>query len=207
MTEPASDGRDFATTMTDLRYASRSDIGAVRRNNQDSVGVWSGRELACGADGLFVLADGMGGHAGGEVASKLAVGTVRAAVDEILSAPGAAMDERSIVDAMREAAVRANQAVWHDARRAPELRGMGTTCVAALYSGRAAILCNVGDSRAYVMRGGKLTQVTQDHSLVQEYVRAGELTGGRMKMPCKALPDHAAQFLRILAGQWLLHQL
>lgn len=166
----------MASTINDMRFATQTDTGAVRRTNQDFIGAWASNDLACAADGLFVLADGMGGQAGGEVASKLAVETVESAIDEALSAPGAAMDEHSIVDAMRDAIARANQAVWRAARRSPELRGMGTTCVAVLVSGSAAVVSNVGDSRAYVLRSGKLTQITQDHSLVQEYVRAGELT-------------------------------
>lgn len=147
--------------MTVLRSGSASDVGRVRSNNQD---------LALETSNLFAVADGMGGHVGGEVASRLAVQSLRQAFDRQPSAQG-------LVDAIGAA----NQAVWTEGQEQADLRGMGTTLtVAALVQGAEGrdvlALANVGDSRAYVFADGQLSQVTSDHSLAEERVRQGAMT-------------------------------
>jgi protein phosphatase len=139
-----------------LTTASRTDIGRVRDNNEDAV---------VSSDHLAAVADGMGGHPGGEVASAAAVALVHAAFT------GRSLDEL-------EAAVRAaNRAIWDRASGSAELEGMGTTiCAAGLTGDGSFAVVNVGDSRAYVLRHDSLTQLTDDHSVTAELVRRGELS-------------------------------
>jgi protein phosphatase len=148
------------TSPTVLTVGSSSDVGKVRASNQDQLLV---------AEALFAVADGMGGHAAGEVASLMAVEALRAAFARAHTAEG-------LVAAVKEA----NRAVWEKAQHDAELRGMGTTLVAmALVTEggeeRLAVV-NVGDSRVYLLRSGELEQLTTDHSLVQELVDDGQLS-------------------------------
>ena len=122
------------------------------------------------AESLFAVADGMGGHAAGEIASEVAVESLQES-------------EPTTVDALEEAVRRANRAVWERASDDPELRGMGTTlCVIALSPGAAGgeddriLVANVGDSRVYQFHDGDITQITDDHSLVEDLVREGRLS-------------------------------
>lgn len=146
-----------------LRHAARTDVGKTRDHNEDSYGVEAGGEHA--ADGaLFVICDGMGGYASGEVASDLAVKTIMARFYTLVSPNGP------------EAALRT---AFDDANTTVFSQGggkMGTTSVAALFRGDAVILANVGDCRAYLVRDGMLRQLTRDHSFVAEQVAAGMLT-------------------------------
>jgi protein phosphatase len=143
-----------------LRYAARSDVGLVRSNNQDS---------AYAGPNLLVVADGMGGHAGGDVASAL---TIAALVG--LDRPDHSSDqsmselERSI-DGARQDLVDATTAD-------PDLAGMGTTVTALLKSGNTLAIAHLGDSRAYLLRDGTLAQVTVDHTFVQHLVDTGRIT-------------------------------
>ena len=145
--------------MTELRVGSATDVGQVRTNNEDQLLV---------GDQLFAVADGMGGHAAGEVASLTAVEALKAAFEGHASADG-------LADAVREA----NRAVWRRAAEQMELRGMGTTVTAVALvdedGEQQLVVANVGDSRAYLLRGGELDQITDDHSLPEEMVRRGEL--------------------------------
>lgn len=147
--------------MTVLRSGSATDVGRVRSSNQD---------LSLEAQNLYAVADGMGGHAGGEVAAQVAVDALRTA-----------FAHQATMDGLRQAVAEANAAVWRQSQQRAELRGMGTTLTAAALvpgpDGRDVVaLANVGDSRAYVFSGGRITQVTADHSLAEEKVRHGELT-------------------------------
>ncbi len=146
--------------MTLLRSGSATDTGLVRSVNQD---------LAVESPNLYAVADGMGGHAGGEVASRLAV-----------DALGAAFGRQPTGSGLSEAVVEANAIVWQHSLENPELRGMGTTLTAVGLvneDGRDVLaLVNVGDSRSYRLHDGELTQITTDHSLAEEMVRTGELT-------------------------------
>ena len=147
--------------MTVLRAGSATDVGRVRHSNQD---------LALDGPDLFAVADGMGGHAGGEVASNIAIETLRTAFARHPNSEG-----------LRQAISQANAAIWRRSLLDAELRGMGTTLTAAALvpaeEGQdVVVLANVGDSRAYLYSGGQITQVTADHSLAEEKVRQGELT-------------------------------
>ncbi|HKA16068.1 MAG TPA: Stp1/IreP family PP2C-type Ser/Thr phosphatase [Myxococcota bacterium] len=147
-----------------IEIASLSDTGRQRANNQDAFGEGYARS---GARWIMV-ADGMGGHAGGATASRVAVDTVSSAVASSELAAGAAL--RSALEA-------ANRAVHDEAQRDRSLAGMGTTGVAALFSADgAAFVANVGDSRAYRLRDGAFEQITFDHSLVAELQRRGIIT-------------------------------
>jgi PPM family protein phosphatase len=153
---PVDNERSGKESMMKLRTVSHTDIGRVRDNNEDAV---------VSSDHLAAVADGMGGHPGGEVASAVAVALVQAAFT------GRSLDEI-------QAAVRAaNRAIWDRAGASAELEGMGTTiCVAGLTGEGSLVVVNVGDSRACVLRNGALTQLTDDHSVTAELVRRGELS-------------------------------
>ncbi|TVQ80676.1 MAG: Stp1/IreP family PP2C-type Ser/Thr phosphatase [Bradymonadales bacterium] len=144
-----------------LRSCAISDVGRKRQKNEDSYLI--NDELR-----LFIVADGMGGHAGGEYASRIAITTIeesfKTASTEQLNFP-----EKLIESAIVEAGGKIVQKAEED--RA--LRGMGTTVVALCFSDKKAILGHVGDSRAYLFRDGILEQLTEDHSLVNEQVKSG----------------------------------
>lgn len=147
--------------MTALRAGAATDVGRVRRNNQDYFLV---------EEPLFAVADGMGGAVGGEEASQTAVAALKAAFDAHPTVDG-------LADGVRDA----NRAVWEKARQRPDLRGMGTTMTAVAMvdhedEGAVLAIANVGDSRVYLLRDGDLQQVTDDHSVPEELLRAGRLT-------------------------------
>ena len=137
-------------------FGSRTDIGCLRDHNEDSLVV---------TPPLFAVADGMGGHAAGEVASEIAV--------RVLSelAP-----EHPDGEALGRAIEEANRAVIQAAREGRGRQGMGTTMTAAMLEGERLVIAQVGDSRAYLLHQGKLQQLTRDHSLVAMMVEAGQLT-------------------------------
>ena len=153
---PVEDERLGKESMMKLETVSRTDIGRVRDSNQDAV---------VSRDDLAMVADGMGGPPGGEVASAVAVSLVQAAFT------GASLDEL-------QAAVRAaNRAIWDRASASTDLDGMGTTiCAAGLIEDGSLVVVNVGDSRAYLLHDAALTQLTDDHSVTAELVRRGELS-------------------------------
>ncbi len=146
-----------------LRSAARTDVGRRRSANEDCFAVAS--KL-----GLYLVADGMGGHAAGEVASLLASETVVAALKAVDS-PTAAL-----TDKLRHAVAAANRAIFARVQEKPELAGMGTTVVALLADCERVALAHVGDSRAYLVRDGRIRQLTQDHSMVAELVRRHEIS-------------------------------
>ncbi|QDW61769.1 PP2C family serine/threonine-protein phosphatase [Oerskovia sp. KBS0722] len=143
-----------------LKYAALSDVGLVRSNNQDS---------GYAGPHLVVVADGMGGHAGGDVASSLAVAAL-APLDGESHGPDEALGllESSIDNARLDLVERSEQT--------PELAGMGTTVTALLRSGNTLAMAHLGDSRAYLLRDGVLNQVTTDHTFVQHLVDTGRIT-------------------------------
>jgi PPM family protein phosphatase len=142
-----------------LRYAARSDRGLVRANNEDSV--YAGARL-------LALADGMGGHAAGEVASQLVIAALAHLDDD---EPGG--DLLSKLDA----AVRSgNSAIADQVEMEPDLEGMGTTLTAILFAGNRLGLAHIGDSRGYMLRDGELTQITKDDTFVQTLVDEGRIT-------------------------------
>jgi PPM family protein phosphatase len=142
-----------------LRYAARSDRGLVRANNEDSV--YAGARL-------LALADGMGGHAAGEVASQLVIAALAHLDDD---EPGGDLLGKL------EAAVRSgNAAIADHVQMEPDLEGMGTTLTAILFAGNQIGLVHIGDSRGYLMRDGELTQITKDDTFVQTLVDEGRIT-------------------------------
>jgi protein phosphatase len=161
-----------------LRYAVRSDLGLVRSNNEDSV--YAGPRL-------LAIADGMGGHAAGEVASKIVIGVMER-LDEDRSLP-------DLIRALRETVLEANQRIADAVTRSKDLEGMGTTLTALRFSGGQVGLVHVGDSRAYLLRGDLLSQITHDDTYVQYLVDSGRLTPDQAK-------DHPRKsvILRALLG-------
>jgi serine/threonine protein phosphatase PrpC len=144
-----------------LRYAARSDIGLGRySNNQDS---------GYAGPHLLVIADGMGGHAAGDVASSTAIARL-VALDDAAVGGGDALER------LTEALTDANQDLRDRVAAEPSLHGMGTTVTAILYSGNKLALAHIGDSRGYLQREGQLTQITHDHTFVQTLVDEGRLT-------------------------------
>lgn len=157
-----------------LRFWPLTDVGRVRDGNEDSF-------LVDDRLGLFVVADGMGGHAAGEVASSLAVHVLRdtLAGERAMLADferGAGKVDRGAVLRLLELGVqRACSSVYAAAQRDPGKRGMGTTIVALLVLGSRGFIAHVGDSRIYLVRGGAVHQLTQDHSLINELLKRGRL--------------------------------
>ncbi len=160
--------------MIGLQMVGLTDRGQVREQNEDSIA--TNPEI-----GLAVLADGMGGHQAGEVASRMAVDVVTRHVLEALARnPGAdegfagntAPEIRAVSDAIKIA----NTAIYEVARTRPECAGMGSTLVVVVFFGSRLCVGHVGDSRLYRLRQGKLEQLTQDHSVIQELVNRGLLT-------------------------------
>ncbi|MDP2315927.1 MAG: Stp1/IreP family PP2C-type Ser/Thr phosphatase [Pseudomonadota bacterium] len=151
-----------------------TDVGVKRTNNEDNYLI--NDEL-----NLFVVCDGMGGHAGGEFASAIAVNTVEEVLSDLETSPEIeAAREEGAVEVMRERlryAIRlAGKRIFEKANAEPEYRGMGTTCLVLLVDGSNAFVAHVGDSRGYIVREGRIEQLTEDHSLVNERIRAGLLT-------------------------------
>lgn len=152
-----------------------TDVGRRRDHNEDALLVDEGL-------GLFVVADGMGGHAGGGTASRLAVETIRRAIREAKErephrfGPSAAAADDGPPAALVRALEAASALIHRTAQGSPGLAGMGTTVTAALIVGRTGCVAHVGDSRCYLLRGGRIYQVSEDHSLVNEQVKAGAIS-------------------------------
>lgn len=153
-----------------LDPAQLTDVGRKREHNEDNMAyvIPKDPQVMAMKGALFIVADGMGGHAAGEVASEIAVDTVSNAyyMD----------DNEDVPTPLLQAIKRANLAIHQRAAENLLRSGMGTTCVAAVLRGNMAYIANVGDSRAYMVRGNKVRQITLDHSWVAEQVRAGLLT-------------------------------
>jgi protein phosphatase len=158
-----------------IRAAGLTDVGRRRDHNEDALLVDEGL-------GLFVVADGMGGHAGGGTASRLAVETIQGAVRAAQEKePGLFAGERGVEDSpvpdlLRQAVEEACSVIYRRAQSDPELGGMGTTVTAVATDGRAAFVAHVGDSRCYLLREGRIYQVSEDHSLVNEQLKAGAIS-------------------------------
>jgi protein phosphatase len=155
--------------------AGLTDVGRKRNHNEDSF-------LIDDEIQLYVVADGMGGHAGGGTASRLAVETIdrelRAARDwtENPFRSETSLQESPLPEVIRSAVESACLSIFNAAQEDPRLAGMGTTVIALLVKGDQAYLAHVGDSRAYLIRGELIQQVSEDHSLVNEQIKAGMIT-------------------------------
>ena len=147
-----------------MRVFSAIDVGKVRQVNQDYI--FTSKDPVGNLPNLFVVADGMGGHAAGDFASHYGVAALVAEIKKD--------DNFNPVKIIRNGMTAANAAIFDAAIRDPNMAGMGTTMVAASVAGDYLYIANVGDSRLYVAED-KLVQVTQDHSLIAEMVRLGEL--------------------------------
>ena len=147
-----------------MKISSLTDIGSTREMNQDYL--YSSEEAVGKLPNLFLVADGMGGHKAGEFAS-------RYVVEHIVRSIKGSKEEEAVA-ILSESIETANRKLKEYADAHQQMRGMGTTIVAAVIQGRTLIVANVGDSRLYIV-GDEITQVTQDHSLVQEMVRLGEM--------------------------------
>jgi len=154
----------------DILVSSKSEKGR-RRANEDACLALTSEELGGGIEGLFIVADGMGGRASGALASTLAVNTVR---DAFVSGIGRGTD--NLAEVLSESLRAANDAVYREANSKPELQGMGTTCAVVAVRDGQVFFAHMGDSRAYLLREGRLRRLTEDHSIVAEKVKTGELT-------------------------------
>ncbi len=150
----------------DLTVAARSDVGMIRSGNEDSFFAHATRER-----GLFIVADGMGGHAAGEVASEMAVQIVSRELQELADLRGDVAR-----DTLAESLRIANRAIYDRTIQEADKQGMGTTVSVLAVEGARYLIGQIGDSRVYLLRDGALRQLTKDHSYVQEQVDAGFLT-------------------------------
>src|SRR5215813_9720655 len=152
-----------------------TDVGIVREHNEDSAYMEPG-------NGIFVVADGMGGHAAGEVASAMAVETVRKTLEEAKSDIEAFKKKpsdagrRQLVQLLQNAVLQAHQAVFQRGQSEQDKAGMGTTLDVVLVAGPEAFVAHVGDSRTYLIRDGRTSQITTDHTVAEVLVIEGKLT-------------------------------
>ena len=152
-----------------------TDVGKKRDHNEDSFLIDEDLQL-------FVVADGMGGHAGGGTASRIAVETIDRELRQARAAQGSTLDARTplqdspVPEAIRAAVERACMAIYSKAQEDPRLAGMGTTVISLLVKDDQAFFAHVGDSRAYLVRGELIQQISEDHSLVNEQIKAGMIT-------------------------------
>ena len=154
-----------------LEVAGRSDVGRVRSSNEDSYGY--DQRL-----GVYVVCDGMGGHAAGEIASRIAVDSVLAYFrdKEPMAADASLIDAPIGAQLLADAVNKANESILQYADQNEATAGMGTTLVAARFCDGRFTIAHIGDSRIYLLRDGELVQLTEDHSFVMEQVRRGVLT-------------------------------
>ena len=152
-----------------LEFHCATDTGRARSNNEDSVAIdeWSS---------LVVLADGMGGYNAGEVASSMATSFIKSELGRWLSEAAGTATDTDVRRAMEICVDNANRAIINAANSNPRYAGMGTTLVVGVFRETRLLLGHVGDSRCYRMRAGRLTQITHDHSLLQEQIDAGLIT-------------------------------
>jgi len=157
-----------------LEIARLTDVGQKRDHNEDAV-------AGDVETGLLVLADGMGGYKAGEVASEIAVLTILAELKESLpnQLPGSidvtsGMQMESVL--LRDAVAKANANIYHVSQTQPQCSGMGTTLVVALFTNDRVLVGHIGDSRMYRLRGDEFSQITEDHSLLQEQINFGLIT-------------------------------
>ena len=152
-----------------IELSAAVDPGRARSNNEDSVAL--DNEVA-----LAVLADGMGGYNAGEVASNMATSFIRTELGRWLREAQSHASDAEVRRAMDICVDNANRAIFNAANSNPQYAGMGTTLVVAVFRDNRLLVGHVGDSRAYRLRGGRLQQITRDHSLLQEQIDAGLIT-------------------------------
>lgn len=153
--------------MTPLDAVGITDVGRVRSRNEDAYAVVEDEHLA-------VVADGMGGHGNGDIASRIAVAAVQEKYLEAKEESGD--DEFAVAERLQSAFTYAHEKIRQAGEEDNSLRGMGTTLIAAVVEDHSAVIGHVGDSRAYALRGSTLTPLTEDHSWVREQIAAGHLS-------------------------------
>jgi len=158
-----------------ITSAGRTDVGVIRSGNEDSLILVPDR-------GIFVVADGMGGHAAGEVASAMAVETVRTTLEgakgeiETFKKLPSDAGRRGLVQLLQSAVLQAHQSVYQRGQAETDKQGMGTTLDVVLIAGGEAFVAHVGDSRTYLVREGRSSQITTDHTVAEVLVIEGKLT-------------------------------
>jgi len=150
-----------------MKVYAISDIGKTRKVNQDSCGY----HTACDGLGFFIVADGMGGHNAGEVASLATVNTFLEKAKTLREIKS----EKQAADFIKGAFRRANDIILYKAAADASMAGMGTTAVAAIVTENTFIIGNIGDSRAYIISDSKIQQITEDHSYVAQLLKAGSI--------------------------------
>lgn len=153
-----------------ILVSGSTDVGRVRHSNEDSYGIYPDLHL-------YVVADGMGGHVAGEVASRLAVEAIRSSLAAMLKKGGSSLPDQRLVGAIQQA----NEHIIQTSKEDSRLIGMGTTVVGALLDRGTAYIGHVGDSRAYLLRSKEITQLTKDHSLLNEYLQKGLISPENMQ--------------------------
>ena len=162
-----------------IRYSARTDIGCRRKGNEDAL-------LALAESGVFVVADGVGGRVAGEVASAIVVETFRKSTPALVAALATFeaspdwQNRNAVLEALDHVCQVCSKTVY-DQAEATEMKGMTTTLVAALVGAGSVFLAHVGDSRAWLVRDGHLRQLTEDHSMVNELIRSGQMTAEEAK--------------------------
>lgn len=151
-----------------MEVACLTDMGKAREINEDSCSYLNINNVC----DLLMVADGMGGHNAGEVASKIAVKSIT----DYLKANIKNTDGEAIVEAIQKAIQKANNDIYHESIQNENFSGMGTTVTCAIVKSGVIYIGHVGDSRAYILKGGKLKKITSDHSLVAELVKNGTIT-------------------------------
>ena len=156
--------------LASVKMGAKTDLGRVRDNNEDKFDFFEPEDPAvlAGKGSFYAVADGMGGHSAGQIACELALKTVLS----VYYADPSPDKEASL----RRAVAEANGLIYDTAQAIPDRQGMGTTLTAAVLCEDMLMIAQVGDSRAYLLRGGSITQVTDDHSWVAEQVRLGTMT-------------------------------
>lgn len=153
-----------------MKHAARSDRGKIRELNEDSFRIV---ENCPGVPAAFIIADGMGGHNSGEVASKSAVDFT---AEYMLSNPALFSSEETITDAIREAMTKANEAVYSESMADMANSGMGTTLTIAVVLNSKLFIGHIGDSRVYLIRNGRIERITTDHSYIEELIKNGSIS-------------------------------
>ena len=151
-----------------MKVCGKTDVGLRRHENQDTFAVEQGEKLL-----IAVVCDGMGGAEGGQIASSLAVETFMKEIRALLRAD---MTTGQLRELASFCVAKANTAVYQRALQDPAYQGMGTTLVSAVAGERDAVICNIGDSRAYLIHNGEMMRITHDHSVVQTLVENGDIT-------------------------------
>lgn len=150
-----------------MQIGFRTDVGRKRKSNQDAVGVFQNQEKIK----LAIVADGMGGHQAGDVASHLAVLDLGKTWEN-----SNLTDQEDVIQWLLKNIQVENERIFEKGQKDPSQAGMGTTIVAVVILDQTVLLAHVGDSRFYLIRNGKIKQITEDHSLVNELVKSGEIT-------------------------------